>query len=198
VTRPFVRDSTFSAIGGPQGDNLILRLAPAFGLSDSSKEAAMQRSRVISSLLPIFAFVFLPLTSVAQDTTPWHDPSPHTVQFVTVDENVKLEVLDWGGSGRPLVLLAGEGGTAHVFDDFAPKLTSEYHVYAITRRGYGVSSHPTEGYTADRLGTFGFQDCRIYLAASSPVPAGKASVSRYSMASDGTQKTSWKSCAFIQ
>ncbi|HXP79866.1 MAG TPA: alpha/beta hydrolase, partial [Verrucomicrobiae bacterium] len=45
----------------------------------------------------------------------WHDPSPHTVQFVTVDTNVKLEVLDWGGVGRPLVLLAGGGNTAHVF-----------------------------------------------------------------------------------
>jgi non-heme chloroperoxidase len=88
----------------------------------------------------------------AQSRAPWHDPSPHAVQFVTVEENVKLEVLDWGGSGRSLVLLAGEGGTAHVFDDFAPKLTPEYHVYAITRRGYGASSHPTAGYTADRLG----------------------------------------------
>ena len=88
----------------------------------------------------------------AQDAGPWHDPSPHTVQFVTVDDNVKLEVLDWGGSGRPLVLLAGLGNTAHVFDDFAPKLTSEYHVYGITRRGYGASSAPASGYSADRLG----------------------------------------------
>jgi non-heme chloroperoxidase len=88
----------------------------------------------------------------AQVHSTWHDPSPHTVQFVTVDQNVKLEVLNWGGSGRPLVLLAGEGGTAHVFDDFAPKLASEYHVYAITRRGYGASSHPATGYGADRLG----------------------------------------------
>jgi hypothetical protein len=39
-----------------------------------------------------------------------------------VQEGVRLEVLDWGGSGRPLVLLAGGGDTAHVFDDFAPKL----------------------------------------------------------------------------
>jgi pimeloyl-ACP methyl ester carboxylesterase len=69
-----------------------------------------------------------------------------------VDENVKLEVLDWGGSGRPLVLLAGLGNTAHVFDDFAPKLTSEYHVYGITRRGFGSSSAPAAGYSADRLG----------------------------------------------
>lgn len=86
----------------------------------------------------------------AQEPVPWHDPSPHTTQFVTVDENVKLEVLDWGGTGRPLVLLAGLGNTAHVFDDLAPKLTSEYHVYGITRRGYGASSAPATGYTADR------------------------------------------------
>ena len=35
-------------------------------------------------------------------------------QFVTVAPNVKLEVLDWGGPGRNLVLLAGGGDTAHV------------------------------------------------------------------------------------
>ena len=81
-----------------------------------------------------------------------HDPSPHKIQFVTVDKDVKLEVLDWGGSGRPLVLLAGLGATAHVFDDFAPKLVNEYHVYGITRRGYGASSVPISGYSADRLG----------------------------------------------
>ena len=89
----------------------------------------------------------------AQEPTPWHDPSPHTVQFVIVDKDVKLEVLDWGGSGRPLVLLAGLGATAHVFDDFAPKLTSQYHVYGFTRRGYGASSAPVPengNYSADR------------------------------------------------
>ncbi len=95
------------------------------------------------------AFV-LPLC--AQDPAPWSDPSPHQVQFVTVDENVKLEVLDWGGSGRPLVFIPGLGNTAHVFDDFAPKLTARYHVYGITRRGFGASSAPTSGYDSDRLG----------------------------------------------
>jgi len=63
-----------------------------------------------------------------------------------------LEVLDWGGSGRPLVLLAGGGDTAHVFDDFAPKLTPSFHVYGITRRGFGESGFSPEGYGADRLG----------------------------------------------
>ena len=88
----------------------------------------------------------------AQEHAPWRDPSPHSIQFISVDDNVKLEVLDWGGSGRPLVLLAGLGNTAHVFDDFAPKLTSAYHVVGITRRGYGASSVPDSGYSADRLG----------------------------------------------
>ena len=71
---------------------------------------------------------------------------------MTVDKDVKLEVLDWGGTGRPLILLAGLGNTAHVFDDFAPKLSSEFHVFGITRRGFGASTHPHSDYSADRLG----------------------------------------------
>ncbi len=39
-----------------------------------------------------------------------------------------------------------------MFDNFAPKLTADYHVYGITRRGYGASSSPDSGYGADRLG----------------------------------------------
>jgi pimeloyl-ACP methyl ester carboxylesterase len=62
--------------------------------------------------------------------------------------------LDWGGTGRPLVFLAGLGFTAHDFDEFAPQFTGEHHVYGITRRGFGSSSAPTptnSNYTADRL-----------------------------------------------
>ena len=81
--------------------------------------------------------------------------SPHTVQMISVEKGVSLEVLDWGGKGRSLVLLAGLGDTAHVFDEFAPKLTASYHVYGITRRGRGDSSAPepnATNYTASRLG----------------------------------------------
>src|SRR5206468_9429351 len=80
------------------------------------------------------------------------DKSPHTEHFVTADSNVKLEVLDWGGSGRAIVLLAGLEDTAHVYDEFATKLTVTCHVYGITRRGFGASSVPESGYSADRLG----------------------------------------------
>jgi non-heme chloroperoxidase len=81
------------------------------------------------------------------------DASVHTVQFITVDNDVKLEVLDWGGSGKAIILLAGLGANAHEFDAFAPKLMAAgHHVYGITRRGFGKSSAPSSGYSADRLG----------------------------------------------
>jgi pimeloyl-ACP methyl ester carboxylesterase len=71
------------------------------------------------------------------------DTSSRTVRFVQVDKDVKLEVLDWGGTGRPLIFLAGNGNTAHAFDKFAPQFTTKHHVYGITRRGFGDSSKPT-------------------------------------------------------
>ena len=96
-----------------------------------------------------------PLPMTLRRSTPetaWKDPAAHTIQPVTVDKNVKLEVLDWGGSGRPMVFLAGLGNTAHVFDKFAPKFMASHRVYGITRRGFGASSVPPDGYEADRLG----------------------------------------------
>src|SRR4051812_17464855 len=76
----------------------------------------------------------------------WTDPSPHRVSFVSVAPGVRLEVLDWGGSGPPLVFLSGLQDVAHGFDDFAPEFTHDHHVLAITRRGYGASSQPHSGY----------------------------------------------------
>jgi pimeloyl-ACP methyl ester carboxylesterase len=54
-----------------------------------------------------------------------------------------------------VVLLAGLGDTAHIFDQFVPKLKAKYHAYAITRRGFGASDAPLpagENYSANRLG----------------------------------------------
>ena len=95
---------------------------------------------------------FIGFSAYLDRATIWNQEARHTTQFVTVDHDVKLEVLDWGGSGRPIVLLAGLGDTAHVFSGFAAALTERYHVYGITRRGFGASSAPSSGYSADRLG----------------------------------------------
>ena len=77
----------------------------------------------------------------------YKDPSRHRIEFVTVADGVQVEVLDWGGSGRPVVFLAGYL-TAHAHDEIAPKLTEAAHVYGITRRGLGASTKTTSGYAA--------------------------------------------------
>ena len=91
------------------------------------------------------------LVAVLQASS-WVDPARHQMQMVNVADGVQLEVLDFGGTGRPIVLLAGFGNTAHVYDELAPKLIGAGHVYAVTRRGYGVSSRPQSGYDVARLG----------------------------------------------
>jgi non-heme chloroperoxidase len=79
----------------------------------------------------------------------WRDPSPHQVRWITVDSSVRLEVLDWGGSGPPLVLL-GCYVSAHAYDEFAPKLTNQFRVFSVTRRGIGASDKPATGYAVQR------------------------------------------------
>ena len=96
-------------------------------------------------------FIVLAAFLAAGPPPHWHDPSPHTVRFVTVAPGVRLEVLDWGGTGRALVLLAGGGNTAHVFDDFAPRLARAGHVYGITRRGFGESGFAQPANALDQL-----------------------------------------------
>lgn len=74
------------------------------------------------------------------------DHSEHQVRMIEVEPGVTLEVLDWGGSGEPIVLLTGLGDNAHVFDDFAYQFRDDHRVLGITRRGWGSSSHPSTGY----------------------------------------------------
>ena len=76
----------------------------------------MTRYSLLASFI-LLALLVGPLYS--QSSAVWKDPSPHASRFVRIDKEVRLELLDWGGSGRPIVLLAGGGNTAHIFDDFA-------------------------------------------------------------------------------
>jgi pimeloyl-ACP methyl ester carboxylesterase len=93
----------------------------------------------LAGLAVLAVFLSNPVPAHSRQSPAWKDPSPHVIRFVNVTADVRLEVLDWHGSGRAIVLLAGGGETAHVFDDFAPKLAATFHVYGITRRGFGAS-----------------------------------------------------------
>ncbi|RYG33345.1 MAG: alpha/beta hydrolase [Burkholderiales bacterium] len=92
----------------------------------------------------------------ATSQTAWViDPTTHSVTFITTTDGVKLEVVDWGGQGRPLLFISGLGSTAHVFDKFVPLLTQKYRVYGVTRRGWGASDKADPArvsYMSDRLG----------------------------------------------
>lgn len=109
-------------------------------------DRALVVSSVVLAWLAALCGVAQPPLIAAQA---WRDPSPHEIRWVTVDSSVRLEVLDWGGAGPPLVLL-GCYLTAHAYDEFAPKLTDRFHVYGVTRRGIGASDRPPSGYSVQR------------------------------------------------
>ncbi len=69
----------------------------------------------------------------------WSDPAPHARGFVRT-HGVRLQYLDWGGTGPALVLIHGMGDNPHIFDDLAPAFTDRYRVIAYARRGHGRST----------------------------------------------------------
>ncbi|UCG60394.1 MAG: alpha/beta hydrolase [Candidatus Zixiibacteriota bacterium] len=85
-------------------------------------------------------------------TAPKQDDQPtKTSNLLPIYPNVSLEIVEWGGSGTPMVFLAGLGHTAHVFDSLAPQFTDQFRVLGITRRGFGASSQRATGFTLDTL-----------------------------------------------
>jgi pimeloyl-ACP methyl ester carboxylesterase len=74
----------------------------------------------------------------------WVDPSAKQVRFLAVPakagETVRLEIIDWGGRGPTVLLLAGLGESGHIYNDLAPRLTDRFRVIALTRRGHGASA----------------------------------------------------------
>ena len=107
----------------------------------------MRATLFITALVVLEASVLV--FGLGAQSTSWRDPSPHQVRRVTVDSSVQLEVLEWGGSGVPVVLLACYLST-HIYDEFAPKLTNQFRVFGITRRGIGASDKPATGYAVQR------------------------------------------------
>ena len=53
---------------------------------------------------------------------------------------------DWGGAGRPVLLLHGLASTCHIWDLVAPLLAEEFRVVALDQRGHGLSAQIEDGY----------------------------------------------------
>lgn len=71
-------------------------------------------------------------------------PQPQDV-FITAN-GLNFHLIDWGGSGKWLVLLHGLASQAHIWDLVAPQLSDTFRVAAIDQRGHGLSDKPDHGY----------------------------------------------------
>ena len=62
---------------------------------------------------------------------------------------LNLHYLDWGGdtTKKPLILMHGIGGHAHMFDEFVPHMTDRWHVISLDARGCGDSDWSSGGYS---------------------------------------------------
>jgi pimeloyl-ACP methyl ester carboxylesterase len=88
--------------------------------------------------------IALVLTVLSMCTVPAVQAGTVALQRTAVEgyvktNGVRLQYLDWGGSGPALILIHGLADTPHVFDDLAPAFTSRFHVIAYARRGSGNS-----------------------------------------------------------
>lgn len=90
---------------------------------------------------------------------PLRDPKSRAKSAFIDINGVKHHYLDWGGEGEAVLLLAGLGNTAHIFESFGLKLANDHRVLALTRRGHGQSASPISGYeTKTRI-----EDIRAFL-----------------------------------
>ncbi|MGH9667073.1 MAG: alpha/beta fold hydrolase, partial [Bryobacteraceae bacterium] len=90
---------------------------------------------------------------------------------------VRLQYLDWGGSGEALLFLTCLGGTAGDFQPLATHFTDSFHAFGLTRRGQGKSEKPETGYDTATL----TQDIVAFLDAMN---ISRATLVGYSLAGD--------------
>jgi len=81
-------------------------------------------------------------------------------QFLNAN-GIRLQYVDWGGTGDVVLFLPGLGDDVHRFDTFAPRFIDRFHVVGFSRRGQGASDKPAGGYDTDTLA----EDIRGFLDA---------------------------------
>ena len=118
----------------------------------------------------------IPAPKINSSSEAPRDKSPHKSEFVTAN-GIKMHYLDWGGTGDVVIMLAGLGNDAHVFDEIAPSFIDKFHVIALTRRGFGETARPASGYeTSTRV-----EDIRAFMDA---IKVTRANLVGHSLAGD--------------
>lgn len=106
----------------------------------------------------VVALLTMCATAFAQSASDSIPPRRPISQFADVN-GVKLQYLDWGGTGEVLMFLTSLGGTAGDFQPLAVRLTDQFHVLGLTRRGQGESEKPDTGYDTSQL----VEDIRAFM-----------------------------------
>ncbi len=68
-------------------------------------------------------------------------------------DGLRMHVRNWGGEGRPVVLLHGLASTCRIWDFVAPILARDFSVIAIDQRGHGDSGKPEQGFDFASVGS---------------------------------------------
>lgn len=64
----------------------------------------------------------------------------------TTVRGLKLHYQEWGSPAAPaIVMLHGFGVSGHMFDEFAERMQSDFHLIALDQRGHGDSDWSTDG-----------------------------------------------------
>ena len=66
---------------------------------------------------------------------------------------LRMHVRNWGGEGRPVILLHGLASTCRIWDFVAPILARDFAVIAVDQRGHGDSGKPETGYDFASVGS---------------------------------------------
>lgn len=64
---------------------------------------------------------------------------------------IKLQYLDWGGHGKPLILIPGLFDSPYLFEDMATALKTDFRIIAYSRRGHGKSEANNSDYSNSTL-----------------------------------------------
>jgi pimeloyl-ACP methyl ester carboxylesterase len=116
----------------------------------------MRATRAIAATALAALALSGPLAAAAQPRSPPAPAADCVTRGVGADSfctvaGVRLHYVDWGGQGPAIILLAGLGSSARIFDDLAPRLTAGHRVLALTRRGYGQSDRSPTDYSNPAL-----------------------------------------------
>ena len=73
----------------------------------------------------------------------------------TLANGLNIHYLDWGGdkTKKPLILMHGIGGHAHLFDEISPEFSENWHVVALDARGCGDTDWSRNGYSVQNFAT---------------------------------------------